>query len=84
MSFLDELKGFDASSLTDRETVVKQYRPNVTLDDITAPPAEEYIDQGEVYYEESPLVGWLVGLGVQGDVCEYANLLMGKRKLVFV
>lgn len=77
MSFLDELKGFDTSSLADRETVVKQYVPNVSLADITAPPPTEEGYQEEVYYEESPLVAWLAGLGVQGDVVEYANLLLG-------
>jgi hypothetical protein len=77
MSFLDELKGFDASTLTDRETVVKQHVPNVTLSDIT-PEEEVYPEEGgTVYYEESPLVGWLVGLGVKGDAIEYANLLLG-------
>lgn len=72
MSFLDELRGFDPSQLSDRETVVKQYIPPVSLSDITAPELGE-----EEYYEESPLVGWLLGLGVQGDAGEYANLLMG-------
>eukprot|EP01127_Copromyxa_protea_P000218 TRINITY_DN10195_c0_g1_i1.p1 TRINITY_DN10195_c0_g1~~TRINITY_DN10195_c0_g1_i1.p1 ORF type:complete len:162 (-),score=29.77 TRINITY_DN10195_c0_g1_i1:107-592(-) len=73
MSFLDELKGFDTGSLNDRETVVKQYIPNVSLADIVA---EEQPTE-EVYYE-SPLVEWLVGLGVQGDVVEYANLLLDR------
>lgn len=79
MSFLDELKGFDTSTLNDRETVVKQHVPNVTLADIT-PEEEVYQDEGTVYYEESPLVAlvaWLVGLGVKGDVIEYTNLLLG-------
>jgi len=88
---LIELKGFNSNNLKDVETVVKEHKPHVSLDQITKKEnntIETY--EGETAFTTtiptivdpskllSPMEEFLVSLGLRGNIDDYALLLEDK------